>query len=383
MAAIHVSLALREFGAERWCQRALHRKRPGICLEPATPRGSAVPGSGLRSGCRPGGFIGLDLLSPSIPAGNRIDTNGDGTNENNSVYTRSTFNVTNPADYASLTNARYDDGFVAYLNGQEVCAVNRPTDVHWNSAATADRGAGEVMIAITYASNGAITIYRDGQLYASAASTSQGSLQTYPAGVADVLIGARHIDAAGGSGTENGADPFLAGFVDEARVYNQALSAAQIQAIFAAGPVTGSGATADPALLHQWTFNNGTATDVVGGVTGTLLGGASIDGGRLSLDGVNDYMRSQPLPANITTKTLVSWVSLKNLSQQAGSALTIENPMSPYVFDGIVFAERVPQQWMAGSDGFQRSVANNGGRKCRRWSMCPSRNSLRSIRPCI
>ena len=93
-------------------------------------------------------MIGLDLLSTGIPAGSRIDTNGDGTNENNSVYSRFSFNVSDPNAIDALSlDMRYDDGFVAYLNDQEVARANAPASPQWNSTATADRGdTGEVMI---------------------------------------------------------------------------------------------------------------------------------------------------------------------------------------------------------------------------------------------
>jgi beta-fructofuranosidase len=53
-----------------------------------------------------------------------------------------------------------------------------------------------------------------------------------------------------------------------------------------------------------------------------------------------------------TDKTLVSWVILDNTAQQGGSALTIQQGDH---FDGIVFGERAPGRWMAGSDFFTRS----------------------------
>ncbi|MCX6877398.1 MAG: hypothetical protein NTW21_26850 [Verrucomicrobia bacterium] len=53
-----------------------------------------------------------------------------------------------------------------------------------------------------------------------------------------------------------------------------------------------------------------------------------------------------------TDKTLVSWVTLANTTQQGGSALTLQNGMT---FDGIVFGEMEPGKWMAGSDYFLRS----------------------------
>jgi len=53
-----------------------------------------------------------------------------------------------------------------------------------------------------------------------------------------------------------------------------------------------------------------------------------------------------------TDKTLVSWVTLANTAQQGGSALTIQHGEQ---FDAIVFGERAPGKWMAGSDFFQRT----------------------------
>jgi len=56
-----------------------------------------------------------------------------------------------------------------------------------------------------------------------------------------------------------------------------------------------------------------------------------------------------------TDKTLVSWVSLANTTQQGGSALTIQRGDQ---FDGIVFGERQAGAWMAGSDFFKRTQAD-------------------------
>jgi sucrose-6-phosphate hydrolase SacC (GH32 family) len=51
-------------------------------------------------------------------------------------------------------------------------------------------------------------------------------------------------------------------------------------------------------------------------------------------------------------KTLVSWVTLDDTAQQGGSALTIQHGGQ---FDAIVFGERAPGRWMAGSDFFRRT----------------------------
>lgn len=56
-----------------------------------------------------------------------------------------------------------------------------------------------------------------------------------------------------------------------------------------------------------------------------------------------------------TNKTLVAWVIPANLAQQGGSVLTIQ---SGDRFDAIVFGERVPGRWMAGSNYFRRTQAD-------------------------
>ena len=53
-----------------------------------------------------------------------------------------------------------------------------------------------------------------------------------------------------------------------------------------------------------------------------------------------------------TDKTLVAWVTLADKEVRAGSILTIQNG---FEFDGIIFAEKDPGKWMAGSHVFQRT----------------------------
>jgi beta-fructofuranosidase len=63
--------------------------------------------------------------------------------------------------------------------------------------------------------------------------------------------------------------------------------------------------------------------------------------------------------APLHDKTLVAWVAPANLSQRGGSALTIEDGNAH--FDGIVFGERSPARWMAGSDNFRRTALEQAG----------------------
>jgi hypothetical protein len=56
---------------------------------------------------------------------------------NASVLTRYSFNVADAALYSALKmNVKYNDGFVAYLNGVEIARRNAPATIAWNSAAT-------------------------------------------------------------------------------------------------------------------------------------------------------------------------------------------------------------------------------------------------------
>lgn len=57
---------------------------------------------------------------------------------NRSAYLRYPFELAHPERVFSMKlSVRYDDGYVAYLNGKEVARKNAPAEVTWNSGATA------------------------------------------------------------------------------------------------------------------------------------------------------------------------------------------------------------------------------------------------------
>ncbi|MDB6038465.1 MAG: hypothetical protein JWM99_2306, partial [Verrucomicrobiales bacterium] len=57
--------------------------------------------------------------------------------KNASIYLRESFLISDPTAIKSLTlRIKYDDGFVAYLNGAEIARRNAPTALTWNSNAT-------------------------------------------------------------------------------------------------------------------------------------------------------------------------------------------------------------------------------------------------------
>ncbi len=108
-----------------------------------------------------------------------------------------------------------------------------------------------------------------------------------------------------------------------------------------------------PKPMARWTFEVD-AKDSVGHLDGTLEGGARIANGRLQLDGKGAFVRTEPLARDLKEKTLEAWVLLPDLAQRGGGVLSME-AKDGAVFDGIVFGEREPRKWSAGSSFFQRT----------------------------
>jgi hypothetical protein len=89
-----------------------------------------------------------------------------------------------------------------------------------------------------------------------------------------------------------------------------------------------------------------------------LVGTAHIEKGALILDG-KSMAKSGSLPKPLTTKTLEAWVMLDNLTQRGGGVVTVQHKDGGQ-FDSIVFAEKNPQHWVAGSNFFDRSELFEG-----------------------
>ena len=63
-----------------------------------------------------------------------LNVQGDMQNVNTSAFIRVPFDVTVPSSISTLTlTMRFTDGFVAWINGQQVAAVNAPSTLAWNS----------------------------------------------------------------------------------------------------------------------------------------------------------------------------------------------------------------------------------------------------------
>jgi len=126
--------------------------------------------------------------------------------------------------------------------------------------------------------------------------------------------------------------------------------------------LTGREGKADPAgsetgapvqPLARWTFESN-AQDSVGSLHARLEGGAQLVNGRLALDGKEAFAITEPLQTRLREKTLEAWVALATLEQGGGGIITVEADEGRS-FDGIVFAERQPRRWVAGSEFYRRT----------------------------
>ncbi len=112
-----------------------------------------------------------------------------------------------------------------------------------------------------------------------------------------------------------------------------------------------------PEPLAEWTFDKD-ARDTKGRMNLELVGNAHVEKGALILDG-KSKATSNSLPKKLKAKTLEAWVMLDNLAQRGGGVITVQGK-DGVLFDSIVFAEKTPQHWVAGSNFFDRSELFEG-----------------------
>lgn len=110
-----------------------------FALTPVGPGGATDDGAD-------GSFFNTTLTAATSLAGTFLSDVGSAMrNRNSSVYLRYPFTVANAGDFIGLAlQIQYDDGFVAYLNGQLVASRNEPESVEWNAAARFSRDDGSV-----------------------------------------------------------------------------------------------------------------------------------------------------------------------------------------------------------------------------------------------
>ncbi len=128
-----------------------------------------------------------------------------------------------------------------------------------------------VQIAVVYAGR-RITLYRNGQVYSSYEIDSPQRFEDYA-----LMLGLRYLGAMGAIG-------FYHGSIEEARLYDVALTQEQI------GELRVNQASS-PAPIGWWTFEDGTASDRTGHFpAGLLAGGARIVDGQLQLNGTDAFL---------------------------------------------------------------------------------------------
>lgn len=113
-----------------------------------------------------------------------------------------------------------------------------------------------------------------------------------------------------------------------------------------------------PEPMARWDFDDDFA-DRIGSLQGAPHGSARLGDGRLHLDGVDAYVSTVPLDRPLRAKTLEAWVELDRLEQGGGGVMSVQM-LDGQTFDAIVYGEREPRRWIAGSNGFGRTQDVDG-----------------------
>ncbi len=88
--------------------------------------------------------LGFDTAGSGIGDAVQVDLAAEMLGINASAYVRLPFEVADPSSLDSLMfSIQYNDGFVAYINGQEVASLGAPGNIQWDSTATTARSAAE------------------------------------------------------------------------------------------------------------------------------------------------------------------------------------------------------------------------------------------------
>ena len=165
---------------------------------------------------------------------------------------------------------------------------------------------------------------------------------------------------------------YFNGQIDEAAIYRRALSASEIQAIYAAGsagkcvPATSTCVTPPSGVVGWWPAE-GNPNDAVSGNHGTLQGGVTFAPGKVGqgfrLDGTNSYVQiadSAALkPANVTVE---SWVWLdSNITTPRVEYLIFKKNSWDFLFEGYsLLKESRPNGDGTYTDRFSFVVSSGG-----------------------
>ena len=118
-----------------------------------------------------------------------------------------------------------------------------------------------------------------------------------------------------------------------------------------------NGGPPPPAALSRWEFE-GDLRDSLSGLHGQAVGEVRFADGGLVLDGAS-HVATPPLQVPLAAKTLEAWVRLDDSTQRGGGVISVES-RDGVLFDALVFGEREPGRWLAGSNNFLRSGSFGG-----------------------
>jgi hypothetical protein len=105
--------------------------------------------------------------------------------------------------------------------------------------------------------------------------------------------------------------------------------------------------------IARWDFTTG-LDDRLGDLDVQLQGGAHRTEHGLLLDGIAAFASTPTLSRELKEKTLEAWVSLSRFDQGGGGVIGLQT-FDGQSFDSIVYGEREPRRWLAGSNGFVRT----------------------------
>jgi hypothetical protein len=173
-----------------------------------------------------------------------IDVQSQMYGRNATCYIRIPFNLSSEDVLGAgvpMLKARYDDGFIAYLNGVEILRVQFNGNPTWNSSASATHSDVDAINFETFDISSHVSALRLGQNILAIQGLNES------AGSSDFLISVELVATKGGGGTPSGVSPTAQRYTSpvaltgsaqvKARVLNGSAWSALNEATFAVGPV--------------------------------------------------------------------------------------------------------------------------------------------------